>query len=373
MTPRATSVLQINLQAYRHNIRTLQSIFLSNTGIIAVVKSNGYGLGAVELAKRALEEGVAMLAVAHVVEGEELREQLPDVPILVMVQPLPDELTNAVKANLTITLSELTLAEKLGDIARKLNKVVPVHCEIDTGMGRQGFSIEDAPKALLKMTRISNIDVQAIYTHFPSADSRNDNFTANQIKAFNSLINDLSKDGIPFEYVHAANSAAVLMQEGCAYDYIRPGIITYGVWPNNQPDKSIDIKPIMEWKTKVVLIRDLPGGVPISYGRTFRTDKPTKIAVLPIGYADGYPRILSNQSDVLIRGTRCPIRGTITMNETMVDITHIPETTIGETVTLIGTDAHETISVEELAEKAQTIGYEILTGISEHIPRQYSS
>jgi alanine racemase len=373
MIPRASSVLQIDLRAYRHNLRTLRSLIPSNTGIIAVIKSNAYGLGAVELAKRALEEGVAMFAVAHVIEGEELREQFPEIPILVMVQPLPEELPNAVKADLTLTLSELTLAEKLGDIARKLNKVVPVHCEIDTGMGRQGFSIDEAPKSLLKMTRISNIDVQALYTHFPNADSPNDNFTANQIKVFNNLINDLSKDGIPFEYVHAANSAAVLMQEGCAFDFVRPGIITYGVWPNNKPDQSVDVKPMLEWKTKVVLIRDLPGGVSISYGRTFRTDKPTKIAVLPVGYADGYPRILSNQSDVLIRGERCPVRGTVTMNETMVDVTHVPEVTVGETVTLIGTDAHEIISVEELAEKAQTIGYEILTGIGEHIPRIYNS
>ena len=373
MTPRASSVLHINLQTYRHNLRALRSLIPNDTGIIAVIKSNGYGLGAVELAKRALEEGVAVLAVAHVVEGEELREQFPDIPILVMVQPLQEELTLAVKADLTLTLSDLILAEKLGDVARKLNKVVPVHCEIDTGMGRQGFSIDEAPKSLLKITRISNIDIQALYTHFPGADSPNDNFTANQIKVFNNLINDLSKDGIPFEYIHAANSAAVLMQEGCAFDYIRPGIITYGVWPDNKPDESVGIKPIMEWKTKIVLIRDLPGGVSISYGRTFRTGKPTKIAVLPVGYADGYPRILSNNSDVLIRGVRCPIRGTITMNETMVDITHLPETNVGETVTLIGTDAHETVSVEELAEKAQTIGYEILTGIGEYIPREYST
>jgi len=369
----ATSVLHIDLQAYRHNIRTLQSLIPSNTGIIAVIKSNGYGLGAVELAKRALEEGVSVFAVAHITEGQELREQFPDVPILILVQPVAEDLPTAIKENLTLTLSDLPFAEKLGDMARKLNKVVPVHCEIDTGMGRQGFSVEDAPKSLLKMTRISNIDIQAVCTHFPSADAPNDPFTASQIKTFNALIEDMSKDGIPFEYVHAANSAAVLLQEGCTFDFIRPGIITYGVWPNNNPDVTVHIKPVVEWKTKVVLVRDLPGGVSISYGRTFKTNRPTKIAVLPIGYADGYPRILSNNSDVIIRDTRCPIRGTITMNETMVDITHIPEISVGETVTLFGTDAHETISIEELAQKAHTIGYEILTGISEHIPREYRS
>jgi alanine racemase len=312
-----------------------------------------------------------MLAVATVAEGLELRDAYPDIPILVLVQPSDDELALAIQNGLHLTLSDLKTAERIGEIARKANRIVDVHCEIDTGMGRQGFQIDVEPKAILKITRISNVDIEGIFTHFPDADRDDSTFTLNQIKIFRQQLRDLSDTGIPFEMAHAANSAAILNHRTSYFNLVRPGIITYGVYPNNSVPEDTPFHPVANWTTRIVLVRDLPGGVGISYGRTYRTTSPECVAVLPVGYADGYPRALSNRGEVLIRGVRCPVRGAVTMNETVVDVSHVPNATAGDSVTLIGQEGNERIRVEELAEKCDTIGYEILTGIGPGVARDY--
>ncbi len=288
-----------------------------------------------------------------------------------LVQPRDDELPLAVRHKLRLTLSDFATAERLGDAARKAHTVAPVHCEIDTGMGRQGFPVDKTVSDLRNLTRISNVDIEGIYTHFAMADRAEDPFTDNQLRTFRQIIKDLDKEGVPYEMVHAANSSGVLNFPQSAFDLVRPGLITYGVYPDGERPEDATFEPIMTWTTTTVLTRNLPGGASVSYGRTYFAPSPMRVAVLPLGYADGYPFYLSNKADVLIRGVRCPVRGRVTMNEMLVDITGVPEASVGDKVTLIGSDGGESITVEELAKRAETVPHNILTGISAHVTRDY--
>ncbi|HIA48394.1 MAG TPA: alanine racemase [Candidatus Hydrogenedentes bacterium] len=371
MNPLSTSTLHIDLAAYRRNLQCIKGQIGAECNILPVVKANAYGHGVLPLAEAAIAEKVSTLAVATVAEGLELRSAYPAIPILVLVQPSDDELMPAIQNGLHLTLSDLNTAERVGELASKMNRIVSVHCEIDTGMGRQGFMLDAEPKAILKVTRISNVDIEGIYTHFPDADQDDATFTLYQIKTFGQQLKDLSDLGIPFETAHAANSAAILNHPTSYFDLVRPGIITYGVYPNNIVPEDTPFRPVASWTTRIVLVRDIPAGVDISYGRTYRTVNSERIAVIPVGYADGYPRALSNLAEVIIRGVRCPVRGTVTMNETMVDVSQVQNADVGDSVTLIGADGNERIRVEELAHKCDTIGYEILTGIGPQVARNY--
>lgn len=373
MIPLSTSILHIDLDAYRYNLHTIQRIVGDECSVMPVVKGNAYGHGAVELTGIAVDEGVDMLGVATVAEGVELRKAFPSVPVLVLLQPSDDELASAIKYGLRLTLSDLRTGEKIGDLAHDMKKIVDVHCELETGMGRQGFQLDSEPKALLKLTRISSLNIEGVYTHFPDADLADHTFTSNQIKKFRQLIGELLKSGIPYQVTHAANSAATLNHPSSYFDMVRPGIITYGLHPNNDVPPDFPFKPVARWTTRIVLLRDLPKGAGISYGRTYQTSGTERIAVLPVGYADGFPRRLSNKGEVIIRGKRCPVRGNITMNQVMVDVSHLPNVATDDTVTLIGKDGDESIRAEEIADLCGTISYEILTGISAGVRRVYSS
>ena len=367
----ATSTLTVDLLSYSKNLENIRGRLPSGCDIMAVVKADAYGLGAVPIAKRAIEVGVAMLGVASVAEGAELREAGIEAPILVMVQPRQDDLPIAVRDKLRLTLSDLQTAEWLGDVARKAKSVASVHCEIDTGMGRQGFAVEEASPGLSDVTRISNVDIEGIFTHFASADIAEDPFTENQIRSFRQLLKQLDKDGIPYEAAHAANSAAIFNYPQSYFDMVRAGLCSYGVWPGKRPDNVESLERVVTWESSIVLIRDMPGGASVSYGRTYRVPGPTKLAAVPVGYADGYRVALSNRGDVLVRGQRCPVRGRVTMNEMMVDVTDVADAVVGDKVTLIGRDGTGEVTVEELAERANTIPYEIITGIGAAVAREY--
>lgn len=366
-----TSKLTVDLNRYGENLRAIRGRLPESCGIMPIVKSNAYGMGAVPIAERALAEGAAMLAVASVAEAAALREAGIEAPILLLVQPREDDLPLVIRYKLRMALSNFATAEKLGDLARKAHTVAAVHCEIDTGMGRQGFSAEEAATELRNLTRISNVDIEGIFTHFAVAERAQDPFTENQLRVFRHVIKQLSKEGVPYEMVHAANSSAILNFPQSALDLVRPGLITYGVYPEATRPADSSFIPIMTWTTTIVLVRNIAGGASISYGRTYFAPSPMRVAALPVGYADGYPFHLSNKSDVLIRGTRCPVRGRVTMNEMLVDVTHVPDANVGDRVTLIGSDGSDSITVEELAEKAETVPHAILTGIGAHVTRDY--
>lgn len=371
MSDLAPSHLIVDLDAYAHNLKFVRSRIPEETAILAVLKAGGYGHGAVPLARRALDAGVSIFGVATVAEGIAIRLSVPSARVLLLGQPKESDLEAAIENDLILMVSDLGFAEKAGDVARSAKKVAIVHCEVDTGMGRQGFNIDDAHERILDMTRLSNIDIEGIATHFPIADQPNDFFTDGQLRTFRQLLKRLEKEGIPYELAHAANSAGVLNAPSSAFDMVRPGLVTYGVWPTNTPLEPSPLKPVATWMSTVVLIKDLPGGASVGYGRTYRTPNPRKVAIVPVGYADGYPFHLSDKSDVLIRGRRCPVRGRISMDMMTVDITDVPDVKVGAKVTLIGSDGHESVTVEELAKQADTIPYEILTGIGARVERTY--
>lgn len=371
MTSHASSRALIDLNAYAHNLGIVKEMIPHACRILAVIKANAYGHGAYPIARRALAHGVYMLGVATVEEGASLREAGIEAPILVMVQIAEDAIGAALEYDLRLMLSSADLAEKVGEQARRANKVVPVHCKIDTGMGRQGFSLETAAAEMLFLTRISNIDIEAVATHFPVADSSRDPFTSNQVRLFKHLLKQLEKEGIPYTMVHAANSPAIINHPNSAFDMVRPGLMTYGIWPTDTPPGASPLRPVLRWETRVALVRTLEPDASVGYGRTYITRDRMRIGVLPVGYADGYKYGLSNRAEVLIRGKRCPVRGTISMDQTVVDLSEVPEAAQGDTATLIGADGDEQITVEELARQAQTISYDILTGLGPRVPREY--
>lgn len=361
----------IDLRAYDHNLDMVRNLIPSDCAIMAVVKAEAYGHGLVPMARRAVASGVAMLGVATVDEGVALREAGIDAPVLVLVQPGEDALPLAVEHDLQLMISDVAAAERLGQVARKANKVLPIHCKIDTGMGRQGFEVDHAIADLVFITRISNVDIEGIATHFPAADLKDDPFTLNQIKVFRRLMKQLGKKGVPFEVAHAANSAAILNYADGCLSMVRPGLMTYGVWPTAPPAGSSVLRPVLRWETRVVLLKQLEAGATVGYGRTYATAKPMRAAILPVGYADGYKHRLSNKADVLIRGRRCPVRGSVNMDQIVVDVGAAGDVAAGDTATLIGSDGNETITVEELAQHAGTIPYDILVGIGPRVHREY--
>lgn len=363
----------VNLSHYAHNIAVIRQMAGAQTRVIAIVKANAYGHGMLPMARKALESGAAMLGVATVDEGVALREAGIIAPILVLFQPCRDALGSAIAHELTLMISDSETANHLGDAALRANKVVPVHCMIDTGMSRQGFNLEAAPDELQYISRISRIDIEGIATHFPVADKTEDAFTYNQIKAFRQLLKRLGKTGIPFELAHAANSAAVVNYPSSHFDMVRTGLMTYGVWPSEAPERPGLLQRVLRWETRVTQVKMLEPGSSIGYGRTYTTENRMRAAVLPIGYADGYKHSLSNKAEVLIRGKRCPVRGSVCMDQTVVDVSGLSDVQDGDIVTLIGADGAEEITVEELARHAGTIPYDILTGIGNRVPREYVS
>ncbi|MBI5094777.1 MAG: alanine racemase [Candidatus Hydrogenedentes bacterium] len=371
MSSLAPSRAIISLSAYAHNLGIVKEMIPNSCRILAVVKADAYGHGAVQIARAAVSQGASMLGVATVSEGVELREAGIETPILVMVQITDDQIGAVIEHGLRLTISDADTAERVGDQARRANKVVPVHCKVDTGMGRQGFWLDTAAAEMLFLTRISNIDIEAICTHFPVADSSREPFTSNQVRALKQLLKQLEKEGIPYNIVHAANSSAVVNHPNSVFDMVRPGLMTYGVWPTDSPPAVSPLRPVLRWETRVVLVKRLDAGASIGYGRTYTTRDRARVGVLPVGYADGYKYGLSNRADVLIRGKRCPVRGTISMDQTVVDLSEVPEAALGDTAILIGADGNDAITAAELAVHAQTIPYDILTGIGRRVTREY--
>lgn len=372
MSPAPVSRLIVDLDAYAHNLGVVKSLIPEDCAVMAVVKANAYGLGAVPIAKKAIECGVAMLGVATVREGIELREGgVEDTPILVLITPPEDALGPALTHRLRLTVADVATAERLGDIARKAKKVAAIHCEIDTGMGRQGFTPENALNELLSITRISNVDIEGIFTHFPLANVVNDPFTLNQIKTMRQFLRQVDKAGVPYEMSHAANSAAIVNYPGAAFDLVRAGLITYGVWPSDAPPTGPKLRPVAHWISRIILIKNVAGGASIGYGRTYKAPRPIKTAIVPIGYAHGYPYQLSNKGTVLIRGQRCPVLGAVNMEQIVVDVSNLRNPEVGEAVTLLGGEGDNAISVEELARIADSVPHAILSAIHPRVERQY--
>lgn len=361
----------VDLGAYAHNLGVAQHAAGPRRALAAVIKANGYGLGALPLARRAREAGAAMLAVATMDEGVELRDGGIEGPILILMQPASEALHAAVAYDLTPMLCDLGAGKLLGDLARKAGRVLPVHCMVDTGMNRQGFSLASAARDIPSLARIAHLNIEGIATHFPIAERARDPFTLGQIDALKTVLATLDEAGVPYDLVHGANSAGVINYGDSVFSMIRPGIMTYGVWPTEPPPEDNPLRPVLRWVTQVSQVRAIEPGATVSYGRTYTADRGMIAAMLPVGYADGYRLALSNKAEVLIRGRRCPVRGRVCMDQMVVDASQVPGAVAGDEAVLVGKQGSEEITVVELAGLAGTIPYEILTGLGRRVPREY--
>lgn len=367
----AMSKVIIDLDAYRHNLQVVRNLVGSYVRIIAVVKANAYGHGIVPIAQCAEKWGVHMLAVANIEEGITLRQNGIKTPILVLLQPTDDELPALIEYQLTPLLSEFEVAKKISELATRNKINIAIHCKIDTGMGRQGFSLDTVITEMKNIVHLPHIDIEGVATHFPCADEEADAFTINQIRVFSKLLNDFEREGIPYEFAHSANSPAIINYPKSYFDAVRPGLITYGIWPVKKKTEKSILKPILRWETKITQVRSIKAGATIGYGKTFVANRDMDVAILPIGYADGYRTQLSNKGEVLIHGTRCPVRGNVSMDQTVVELKTTRPVKRGDTAVIIGKDGDEEICAEEIAERAGTIVYDILTGIGPRVQRTY--
>ncbi|MBR6013587.1 MAG: alanine racemase [Selenomonadaceae bacterium] len=360
---------EINLRAIEHNFTEIRRHIQPTAKLCAVVKANAYGHGAVEVSKIAVKCGADFLAVATVEEGLELRQAGFKVPILILGLIPYDSAKISVENNLTMTVSDFELAKKISDAAVEKNISAKVHLKIETGMGRIGIFPDDAVELAEKISKLPNVELEGVFSHFADADSSDKTFTFEQLKIFKDTCEKISERGIKIKIRHIAESAAILEIPDAHLDMVRAGIISYGLYPSSEVKKTIELQPVMTLKARAVFVKKIPAGTSIGYGRNFIAEKNSVIATLPIGYADGYIRAYKN-FHVETHGKLAPIAGRICMDQFMVDVTEIPEVKIGDEFILFG---GEKISIDDAAKHLNTINYEITCLISDRVPRIYLS
>jgi len=361
---------EIDLKAIKYNLQQIKELVGKKIKTMAVVKANAYGHGIQEISRTLNREGVDYLGVATVDEALKIRKSKINCPILVLGSVLPHEVRISLKNNITLTLSNNELFTAINKSAYLDRIKAKVHVKIDTGMGRIGVWHDDALDFVKKVSLSKYINLEGLYTHFSIA-ARDKIFTLNQMESFENLIKSLEENNIFIPYKHAANSIATVNLRRSHLNLVRPGLIIYGMYPKRGFERLIKLKPAFSLKTRIVFLKKASPGRSISYGRTYITQKYTKIATLPIGYADGYGRVLSNKAQVLVRGQRAPVIGKVTMDQTMIDVGHIKNVKIGDEVVLIGKQDVDIIKAEKLARLAGTIPYEIVSSITERVPRIY--
>ena len=363
----------VDLKALEYNYIQVKRLAGKDVQMMAVVKANAYGHGTVEVSRILEEMGVNYLGVATTDEAVRLRDHGIKTPVLILGSVLPEEVKIARDRDITLTLcsheilKEIKVLAKSGDAQETK---VKVHVKVDTGMGRIGVWHEDALHFIKEVAVEKSVLLEGIYTHFSSA-GRDEFFTDYQMESFERLLVAIEKSWIKIPLKHAANSIATVDFKRAHLNLARPGLIIYGMYPKYTFPKLIKLKPVLSLKTRVVFLKDIPPGRSISYGRTFITQRHTKIATLPIGYADGYHRGLSNKAQVLIHGQYAPVVGKVTMDQTMIDVGHIRGIKIGDEVVLIGKQGHHEIRIESLARLAGTIAYDFICAISNRVPRIY--
>ncbi len=359
---------EINLAAIRNNLTLIKE--KTHTNIMAVVKANAYGHGVEEICKVCIEEGVTYLGVATLEEALNIRNLGITAPILVLGYVPKEDAESAVKYDITVTVYNMDLPQALSKAAVNLGKKAAIHIKIDTGMGRIGFiSSPDTVEEIIRIAKLPGIECEGIFTHFAVADERDKDFSIQQLKLFNDLVDKLEQKGIKFKIKHTANSAATLDIPDSYFDMVRVGIILYGLYPSDEVAR-INLIPAMSLKSVVSMVKNMSAGSSIGYGRTYRCEKPIKIATVPIGYADGYSRLLSNRAWAVIKGHKVPLVGTVCMDQCMFDVSEIEEVAIGDEVILFGR-AEDGITADDLAHIMGTINYEIICSVSGRVPRIY--
>lgn len=371
---------EVNLDAIRNNIREIRRYVNKKTKILGVVKADAYGHGVFEVSKTLIENGADELGVAFIDEALQLRRYGIDKPILILGHTPTECVKELVQEDIMPSVFHEALAAAVSEEAVRQEKIAKIHIKIDTGMTRIGFRYngpeevqQETLRAVVRIAQMPNIKIDGIFTHFASADeTAGIEYTQRQFHLFCDLIQRLERDGIVIPTKHVCNSAATIMFPEMHLDMVRPGIILYGIAPSEEVDKTkLNLIPAMQLKAGITNVKEVEAETPVSYGRTWHTVKKTKIATIPIGYADGFSRLLSNRAEVLVRGQKSPVIGTICMDQCMIDVSSVNTVSVGDEIVLFGTDGTLSIPVERIAEKMGTIPYEILCVIGKRIPRVY--
>ncbi|MFH0911465.1 MAG: alanine racemase [Planctomycetota bacterium] len=381
------SWIEIDLGAIRENVRRFAGHVGPRVLLMPAVKNNAYGHGAVPVGRAALAAGASRLAVATVAEGEELRRAGIEAPIHVLGAFLPEEVEPAIQSSLILSLQDRNMAQRVEETAAALDKTATVHLKVDTGMGRfgilpggptaSGATIEKETdvdcRAIVDLARrvasLSHLCLEGVFSHF--ADALDEPYSLRQIAIFQAVSRALEAAGFSRLLRHSAASGAAILHPGAHFDMIRPGITMYGLYDDLVLEKRLATLPALAWRARIVALRDFPAGYSLGYGRTYVTDRPTRAAILPVGYGDGYIRALSNRGLVLIRGRRAPIVGRVCMDYFMVDVTGIDAVRPGDAVTLLGTDGRDRLRAETLADLAGTIPHEVVSNLGRRVARRY--
>ena len=370
--------VEIDLDALDYNIQNIKEKVGDNVQIAAVVKADSYGHGSVECAKELKKNGISLFAVATVEEALLLRESGIDDDIM-LLGIVPESAAYAVaKYDIMPAFTELSTAKAISDEAVKLNKKIGCVIPLDTGMGRIGFQIKNetenqaAIKRIQEINALEGVYVKCIFSHFAVADEFDRSYSELQLAYFDKFIQDLDNAGIKIELKMLCNSAGVMEYPEASYDAVRPGIIMYGIYPSDEVHfENINIKPLMSVKANIVYIKTVPPGTDIGYGRKFTAERETVVATIPIGYADGYTRRLNGKAEMIVRGQKVPVIGSICMDQCMIDVTDVPDVQLDDEVIILGTDGNLSITAEDMAKATGTIPHEILCSFSLRMPKMY--
>lgn len=363
----------VDLNAIRSNLREMKKRLRADTKITAVIKTDGYGHGACEIAKcLEKEEYLWGFAVATAEEAVALRASGRKKPIIILGYTFAEDYEQLISQEIRFTVISLEMAERISEIAGKSGKTAYIHIKMDTGMHRIGYDGSvHSMEEIEKICHLPHLYAEGIFTHFARSDEADKTIALRQYDRFCDMIEQLEKRGMQFKMKHCSNSAAILELPQVQMDMVRAGITLYGLWPSEEMDHSFPLLPAMSLYSRIVSVKELPAGEPISYGGTYVTSRPTRIATIPAGYGDGYPRSLSNRGYVLIHGKKAAILGRICMDQFMVDISDIPEAQILDTVTLLGENEGTFIGMEELGELSGRFNYEFACDIGKRVPRIY--
>ena len=358
---------EIDLSAVRENIARIRRHLGGGTKLMAVVKADAYGHGMVRISRAALEAGAAWLGVSNIYEAVRMRRAFPKARILILSAGMVGHARAIVRHRVTPVVSSLEMLEALSRAAGRARRVINVHAIIDTGMGRIGIWHEHGFDFIRRIRMAGHVRLEGVCSHFACATERDLAFTRVQLDRFRKLLKKCERAGIRIPIVHIGNSGAILGMPSASFNLTRLGIMMYGVYPSRQVIKSIPIRPAMTLKTEICFLKRVRAGRSISYCRSYVTYRDTTVATIPIGYGDGYCRLLSNRGEVIVRGRRCPIIGNITMDQTMIDVSHIEGASVGDEVVLIGRQGEAEITVNEIADLIHTIPYDVMCALGKQV------
>lgn len=377
MSDSRPTVAEIDLSALRYNYSRIREAVKPDCGLLAIVKADAYGHGFMDVSLELEKLGVTAFGVAFLAEGIQLRKSGIDRPIVILGGIYPGQEKKSVGFNLSIAVFDLQQARALDAAAGRLYRKAKVHVKIDTGMGRLGVPFHEAEEFFAALKGLKNVEIEGILSHFASADELDESgrgYTSLQAERFAKAVETARQSGFEPCYIHIANSAATFALDSYGCNLVRPGIALYGALPSADFAGKMDLKPVMALKSRIAMLKWVEAGTSISYARRYTTGEKTLVASLPVGYADGYRRSLTNRGMVLVRGVRAPVIGTVCMDWIMLDVSNVPDVAVGDEVVLMGSDTEgRSIRAEELAEWSGTIPYELFCGISKRVPRIYVS